>query len=602
MAKTKQNVKKGPRKQGINKSCHSMNPDRPKDGLKGVAKPRTKSTINRLKMYKHFKAKRDRTGKVIIPAPFQSWVSSGTMARVEPNRKWFDNTRVVSQNALQKFQDEIGKSLKNPYDVIMKPSRLPVTLLNESSKQKRVHILDTEPFETTFGNKKLRKRPSLNAADENQLAEVIQETENSYSEEKDFNKIREDTGERDMVRDWIMNAGQSKRIWNELYKVIDSSDIVIMVLDARDPFGTRSKHVEEFLRNEKPHKHIVFVLNKVDLVPTWVTQRWVAILSTEYPTIAFHASLKHPFGKGALINLLRQFSKLHSERKQISVGIVGYPNVGKSSLVNALRSKKVCKVAPIAGETKVWQYVTLMRRIFLIDCPGVIHASVTNASETDTDKVLKGIVRVENVPSPEQYVTAVLERVQRDHLIRTYNITKWEDTDDFIRQFALKTGKLIKGGEPDVPNVSRMILNDWQRGKLPYYCPPPELPSKTEQQTNQLAAFDIQQDFSKIRVIPEFPGEENLLEAKEDEEDEENSAVAVEDESGAVAGEEDEESSSSSSSDDGLSDADQDEEEREKKPMKNMTSKERRRIIRQNRRHKVGSNFYERVNVKNRKR
>jgi nuclear GTP-binding protein len=61
----------------------------------------------------------------------------------------------------------------------------------------------------------------------------------------------------------------------------------------------------------------VLVLNKVDLVPTWVTQKWVAILSSEYPTIAFHASIKHPFGKGALINLLRQFAKLHKDSKQV---------------------------------------------------------------------------------------------------------------------------------------------------------------------------------------------------------------------------------------------------------------------------------------------
>ena len=61
----------------------------------------------------------------------------------------------------------------------------------------------------------------------------------------------------------------------------------------------------------------VLVLNKVDLVPTWVTQKWVAILSAEYPTVAFHASIKHPFGKGALINLLRQFAKLHQDSKQV---------------------------------------------------------------------------------------------------------------------------------------------------------------------------------------------------------------------------------------------------------------------------------------------
>lgn len=106
--------------------------------------------------------------------------------------------------------------------------------------------------------------------------------------------------------------------------------------------------------------------------------------------MAFRSSLTHPFGKGSLINLLRQFGKLHSDKKQISVGFIGYPNVGKSSVINTLRSKKVCKVAPIAGETKVWQYITLMRRIFLIDCPGVVFPT----GETDEEKVLK----VKNTP------------------------------------------------------------------------------------------------------------------------------------------------------------------------------------------------------------
>ena len=135
------------------------------------------------------------------------------------------------------------------------------------------------------------------------------------------------------------------------------------------------------------YAHQILILTKlqVDLIPTWVTQRWVKTLSAEYPTMAFRCSLKNPFGKGSLINLLRQFGKLHSDKKQISVGFIGYPNVGKSSVINTLRKKKVCKVAPIAGETKVWQYITLMRRIFLIDCPGVVFPT----GETDEEKVLK---------------------------------------------------------------------------------------------------------------------------------------------------------------------------------------------------------------------
>jgi nuclear GTP-binding protein len=71
------------------------------------------------------------------------------------------------------------------------------------------------------------------------------------------------------------------------------------------------------------------------------------------PTIAFHASINNSFGKGSLIQLLRQFSVLHSDKKQISVGLIGYPNVGKSSIINTLKKKKVCTVAPIPGETKV---------------------------------------------------------------------------------------------------------------------------------------------------------------------------------------------------------------------------------------------------------
>ena len=81
--------------------------------------------------------------------------------------------------------------------------------------------------------------------------------------------------------------------------------------------------------------------------------RYVQHLTPRYPTIAFHASPNHSFGKGSLIQLLRQFSQLHSDKKQISVGFIGYPNVGKSSVINTLKSSKVCTVAPVPGETKV---------------------------------------------------------------------------------------------------------------------------------------------------------------------------------------------------------------------------------------------------------
>jgi ribosome biogenesis GTPase A len=75
---------------------------------------------------------------------------------------------------------------------------------------------------------------------------------------------------------------------------------------------------------------------------------------------------------------------------------------------------QVCKTAPVPGETKVWQYITLMKRIFLIDCPGVVYHR-TNDSESDA--VLKGVVRVEGLEDATQHVQAVLDRIKPEYLV-----------------------------------------------------------------------------------------------------------------------------------------------------------------------------------------
>lgn len=194
-------------------------------------------------------------------------------------------------------------------------------------------------------------------------------------------------------------------------------------------------------------------------------------LSKDYPTLAFHASITNSFGKGSLIQLLRQFSSLHSDRKQISVGFIGYPNTGKSSIINTLRKKKVCTVAPIPGETKIWQYITLMKRIYLIDCPGVVPPSNNDSEE---DILLRGVVRVENVENPEQYIAAVLRKTKARHIERTYDVRGYETATEFLELLARKGGRLLKGGEADVDGVAKMVLNDFVRGKIPWFTAPPE--------------------------------------------------------------------------------------------------------------------------------
>ena len=123
-----------------------------------------------------------------------------------------------------------------------------------------------------------------------------------------------------------------------------------------------------------------------------------------------------------------------------SVGFIGYPNVGKSSIINTLKKKKVCKTAPIPGETKVWQYVTLMKKIYLIDCPGVVYPT----GDTETEIVLKSVVRVENLKQPSEHIEEVLNRVKVEYIQKTYNILEWTDVDDFLEKFCKRSGRLLK--------------------------------------------------------------------------------------------------------------------------------------------------------------
>ena len=146
-------------------------------------------------------------------------------------------------------------------------------------------------------------------------------------------------------------------------------------------------------------------------------------------------------------------------------------------MINTLISKKSCPVAPIPGETKIWQYITLFRNIYLIDSPGVV---VDSAGDTETDSVLKGVVRAERLEVPEAFADAILARLKREHVAAHYGIPKegdgsWSDGLNLLERIALKSGRLLKGGEPCIRSAAITLINDFQRGKLPHYVSPPDL-------------------------------------------------------------------------------------------------------------------------------
>lgn len=257
---------------------------------------RTAKKAKTLNMFKDGKAQRNASGKITKAASYQS--RDKPKARVEPNRKWFGNTRVISQDALSSFREAMAERASDPYQVLLKSNKLPMSLVRDGEgknglKQHQAKMqVESAPFGDTFGPKAQRKRVKLGVGSLEDLAGESAKMHDTYLERLEQAKLLsgtsgviEQAGEaapEDTVltkaQEPIFSKGQSKRIWNELYKVIDSSDVVIHVLDARDPLGTRCRSIEKYIREEAPHKHLIFVLNKCDLVPTGVAVSTQTIL------------------------------------------------------------------------------------------------------------------------------------------------------------------------------------------------------------------------------------------------------------------------------------------------------------------------------------
>jgi nuclear GTP-binding protein len=215
--------------------------------------------------------------------------------------KWFTNTRVISQDSLSAFRDAMAEKANDPYRVLLKSNKLPMSLIRDGSdtnglKQHQAKMkVESSPFASVFGPKSQRKRVKLSADSIHDLAQDSEKSMDTYKDKLEQARLLSGNAgagaDAELAGDIggeqhdplttaiepIFNKGQSKRIWNELYKVLDSSDVIIHVLDARDPLGTRCRSVEKYLKEDAPHKHLIFVLNKCDLVPTKVAVSFVSL-------------------------------------------------------------------------------------------------------------------------------------------------------------------------------------------------------------------------------------------------------------------------------------------------------------------------------------
>ena len=265
------------------------------------------------------------------------------------------------------------------------------------------------------------------------------------------------------------------RFFREFRKVVTAADVVLEILDARDPLGSRCREVEQAVMCQSD-KRLVLVLNKADLVPRENLQAWVRHLRHEFPTIAFKASTQNSgrlgqakidlkavdgeittskcVGADTLLNLLGNYCRNKDVKTSIRVGVVGLPNVGKSSLINSLKRSRACPTGSTPGVTKAMQEVQLDSKIKLLDCPGMVLAS---GNMTDASVALRNAIKVESLADPITPVVAIMGRVPREHLMLQYGIGNFIDASEFLAKLAISLGKLRKGGVPDREVAARMV-------------------------------------------------------------------------------------------------------------------------------------------------
>ena len=163
------------------------------------------------------------------------------------------------------------------------------------------------------------------------------------------------------------------------------------------------------------------MLFPIDLVPPPVVQAWLTHLRLQAPTIPFKSSTQQQrnhlsasststpqSASGSstkpLLELIKGFRN-HSSgpstsastiKTSLTIGLVGHPNVGKSSLINTLKRSKACSVAPTPGWTKEVQEVVLEKGVRVLDCPGVVVEA-----RGELESALKGMVKAEDVKDPK---------------------------------------------------------------------------------------------------------------------------------------------------------------------------------------------------------
>ncbi|ROT39200.1 putative ribosome biogenesis GTPase Lsg1 [Sodiomyces alkalinus F11] len=346
-------------------------------------------------------------------------------------------------------------------------------------------------------------------------------------------------------------------VWRQLWRVIERSDLVVQIVDARNPLLFRSEDLGDYVKAVDPKKENLLLINKADMMTYSQRLAWARYLKGAGIAYKFFsASLakelldaeeeddhdtpsapaqpgssqtrpegvssdeeeedesegegsaddddvedkkKSPEAPSSQVEVteddtqiltveeleeifLSHAPKDAGEDHKLQVGLVGYPNVGKSSTINALIGAKKVSVSATPGKTKHFQTIHLSEKVLLCDCPGLVFPNFAN---TKADLVCNGVLPIDQLREYTGPAGLVARRIPKHFLEAIYGIhipirpleeggTGTPTAEELLRAYAKARGFQTQGlGQPDESRAARYILKDYVSGKLLYCEPPP---------------------------------------------------------------------------------------------------------------------------------
>lgn len=307
-------------------------------------------------------------------------------------------------------------------------------------------------------------------------------------------------------------------VWRQLWRVVERSDLVVQIVDARNPLLFRSPDLANYVLEVNPAKRNLLLVNKADLLTKKQRAAWAEYFKSQNIRYTFFSA----FEANQLLEKLENGEEIVPNSKEqedideatrilkieeleelfmkeapepltpsrdptkppvLQIGLVGYPNVGKSSTINALIGSKKVSVSSTPGKTKHFQTIHLSPEVLLCDCPGLVFP---NFAYTNGELVCSGVLPIDQLREVTGPTQLVAQRIPKYYLEAVYGIaipiksvedggTGVPTSGELLTAYARARGYMTQGfGNADQPRAARYILKDYVNGRLPYVHPPPK--------------------------------------------------------------------------------------------------------------------------------